>query len=470
MEQRNIQECLRRITGRIGAAEAGVRVPELFEEIEEDFYQMVELIKLFMISERDSYYGFFMMNLSYHADFYSSCIAGIRLNTYPPVMDSNPLLLCKYPLKEIIFIICHEIEHIILEHPAEMLKSNPTGDPEVFERFNIAADASVNDRLRYEIEGENRAFMSVPADCILSGTLKKMFGLRNVRPLESYLYYYDLIKKKDMPDNDNLDNGGSSEDSDNGSGSASSDDDADNIITALNCGAHDDHNWQAGVDAEEAASIIREFINESVEMMDDEARGLMPAYFLEQVKRINDPPKISWQRLLKKYVGTIAAGKRKTKTKLNRRQPNRYDLSGEMNDKMLKIVVAIDTSGSVTAHEIAQIFNEIFAILAKRSYCITVIECDSEIQRIYLVRKPSDVKLDVAGRGGTAFTPVIEHINSDRYYRDALLIYFTDGYGEYKIPRPLTYRNLWVITGSRDELSLNNPYGTVVGFEEGDAT
>lgn len=125
-----------------------------------------------------------------------------------------------------------------------------------------------------------------------------------------------------------------------------------------------------------------------------------------------------------------------------------------MNDKMLKIVVAIDTSGSVSNREIAQIFNEIFAILAKRKYCITVIECDSEVQRIYLVHSPSDVKPDAAGRGGTAFTPVIEHINSDRYYRDALLIYFTDGYGEDRIPRPMTYRNLWVVTGRCEELSV----------------
>lgn len=435
---------------------------------------MLELIKLFMISERDSYYGYFMMNLSYHADFCSNCIAGIRLNTYPPIMDSNPLLLCKHSLKEIIFIICHEIEHIILGHPAEMVKANPAGNPEIFERFNIATDASVNDRLRYEIENENRTFMTVPDGCILSETLMKMFRLKRVRPLENYQYYYNLIKNKDSSDDESdISGSGHSQESENGNNTEQldstgtyDDENGDQIITSQNCGKPDDHNWQAGDDADEIVSVIREFINESTEMMDEETRGLMPAYFLEQVKKINEPPKISWQRVLKKYIGTISAGKRKTRTKLNRRQPNRYDLSGEINDKMLKIVVAIDTSGSVSNREIAQIFNEIFAILAKRRYCITVIECDSEIQRIYLIHNPADVKLDVAGRGGTAFTPVIEHINSDRYYRDSLLIYFTDGYGEDRIPRPMTYRNLWVITGRSEELSLKNPYGAVISFEE----
>lgn len=462
MERHSIKECLYRIKDNIDAVENGQREQAIFDEIELDFYEMLELIKLFMISERDSYYGYFMMNLSYHADFCLNCIAGIRLNTYPPVMDSNPLLLCKHSLKEIIFIICHEIEHIVLNHPAEMVKANPTNDSEIFECFNIAADASVNDRLRYEIEWENRGFMTVPDGCILSETIGKMFRLRNVRPLENYQYYYKLIKKKDISEDNNSE--GTPQD-----GSDGDRNDSDNIITAENCGKSDDHNWQAGDDADEITSVIREFINESYEMMNDETRCLMPAYFLEQVKRINEPPKISWKKLLKKYVGTIAAGKRKTRTKLNRRQPNRFDLSGDINDKMLKIVVAIDTSGSVTSREIAEIFNEIFAILAKRQYRITVIECDSEIQRIYIVNKPSDVKNDVAGRGGTYFTPVIAHINSDRYYRDALLIYFTDGYGEDKIPKPLTYRNLWVITGKRNELSLKNPYGAVVSFEEGES-
>ena len=70
------------------------------------------------------------------------------------------------------------------------------------------------------------------------------------------------------------------------------------------------------------------------------------------------------------------------------------------------------------------------------------------------------------GRGGTSFTPVIEYINEHRYFRDALLIYFTDGYGESSIPRPRTYRNLWVVLGRASDLSVENPYGLVLPLEE----
>ena len=87
-----------------------------------------------------------------------------------------------------------------------------------------------------------------------------------------------------------------------------------------------------------------------------------------------------------------------------------------------------------------------------------------------VLNKLSDIQMKVTGRGGTAFSPVIDYINNDKYYRDALLIYFTDGYGEKKIKKPLTYKNLWVILGNEKDLSLKEPYGIVVAMHtyEGD--
>ena len=238
--------------------------------------------------------------------------------------------------------------------------------------------------------------------------------------------------------------------------------DGDEIVTAANCGELTDHNWEAGDDAEDAQAVVREFVNAAVDMMNEESRGLMPAHFMSQVELINKPPVLSWQAILKKYVGTISANKRKTRMRLNRRQPERFDLSGRVDDKVLKIAVAIDTSGSVDDHMIAQIFNEIFAILAKRKHEITVIECDAQVQRVYRAKNAGEIQKKVAGRGGTCFSPVIEYVNNDKYFRDALLIYFTDGFGEREIPKPKTYRNLWVVFDDERHLSVKEPYGVVL--------
>ena len=111
---------------------------------------------------------------------------------------------------------------------------------------------------------------------------------------------------------------------------------------------------------------------------------------------------------------------------------------------------------------ISRIFNEIFAILAKRKHEITVIECDAKVQRIYRVKNMGEIQKKVSGRGGTLFTPAIEYINNDQYFRDALLIYFTDGFGERTIPKPKTYRNLWVVFDDVRHLSVKEPYGVVL--------
>ena len=70
-------------------------------------------------------------------------------------------------------------------------------------------------------------------------------------------------------------------------------------------------------------------------IVNGEVRGQMPASFWQQVQMLNKPPQLCWQAILKKYVGTIAAGKRKTRIRLNRRQPERFDLSGRQDDKVL---------------------------------------------------------------------------------------------------------------------------------------
>ena len=454
----DIAQLLYGIKVSIASIEEGNRSPGLFDEVRSDCIQMLELMKLFLIAQRDNYYGYFLMNLTYEVDFTSRSIAGILLGHFPPVFRTNPLLLCKFTLKEILFIVCHEIDHIVLNHPTEMLKANPQGDPDVYEKFNLAADASVNDRILQEMQVEERNFLSAPKGHISSEALRRMFKLRHLESLESYLYYFERIKGKPLPENAGqpqrmLETGHSE-----------GNDQKDEIVTVQNCGKPEDHAWDAGEDAEEAAAAVRELVNAATSIMNDEVRGLIPGAYFEQVNALNAPPVLSWQSILKKYAGTITSEKRKTRTRLNRRLPTRFDLSGAQDEKTLKIVAAIDTSASVTSEDAARILNEVMAIIAKRKHVLTVIECDSQVQRVYQLKTANDIKKNVAGRGGTAFTPVIEYVNNDRYFRDALLILFTDGYGEREIPRPKTYRNLWVILGDAEDLSLKEPYGTVISF------
>ena len=468
----DISAILLRIKDNLRTIKSGTVAQPILEEIDADFHQMMELIKLFLISERDSYYGFIMMNLSFRAAFSSTGIAGILLNEFPPVFQSNPLLLCEFSLKEIIYVVCHEIDHILLNHPSEMVRLGQD-DPDLMMKFNLAADAAVNDRINDEIKSRGYKFMRQPEGTITSDVLAEMYKLKSIAHAENYRYYFDLIKGRNNPEGQPqcqpqrmLEGiGGQPDTESTGSSGDSNENQGQTIITVNNAGSLSDHDWQVNGDEEDADAAVRELVNAAVDMMNDEARGLMPGDFMSQVELLNRPPKLTWQQILKRYVGTISAEKRKTRTRLNRRQPGRFDLSGSMDDKVLKIIVAIDTSASVDDEMISSIINEIFAILAKRKHEITILECDSKVQRVYRITKPSDIQKKVAGRGGTEFSPAIEYINHDRYYRDALMIYFTDGYGENRIPKPRTYRNIWVVFDHVRNLSVQDPYGVVIALE-----
>ena len=128
--------------------------------------------------------------------------------------------------------------------------------------------------------------------------------------------------------------------------------------------------------------------------------------------------------------------------------------------------MAIDTSGSMSADQLNHIMAEIFGLIGSRMCEVTVIECDAEIKKIYRARSVKDISYDIYGRGGTSFVPVIEYLNSNRYYRDAVLVYFTDGMGDDVIPRPLTQRTIWVLHNQCCKLSMREHYGEVVFMKQ----
>ena len=87
------------------------------------------------------------------------------------------------------------------------------------------------------------------------------------------------------------------------------------------------------------------------------------------------------------------------------------------------MLLAIDTSGSVSDDELREFMSEIYHIY-KCGVDITIIQCDTSIRSI----EPYTGKFEMKayGRGGTEFDPVLEYFNENlRKYTS--LVYFTDG-------------------------------------------
>ncbi len=423
---------------------------EALDLVSENFLRVFDMIKMIMISKQERYYGLFLMNFDLCIDFTSYHDAGVNLDVFPFRMRVNPLLIGLKTLPEMIYIFCHEIEHIVLNHPVDGIKYNPKKDPGIGLKLNIAMDASINDRLTMDSTENKFHVISEPEEAITSAYFREVFQI-HVKKLQAFDYYYARI-----PDGNGcfgktpkvifiIDHIGKeiiTEPKRKG-------------MTILPC-------WTTSDDPDAVASIIRKFVEDITSQMPESMRGSLPAHQQEVLNKLLAPPVITWKQLLKRYIGTIPSGHRKTRTRLSRRQPERYDISGSINDRIIKLVIAIDTSGSMSNEMLERIMVEIFDIIGTRMCDVTIIECDAQIQRVYKVHTAKDVSYDIQGRGGTSYVPVIEYINSNRQYRDAILIYFTDGMGDRSIPRPLTFRTIWVLHDDDCELSVRNPYGEVL--------
>lgn len=170
--------------------------------------------------------------------------------------------------------------------------------------------------------------------------------------------------------------------------------------------------------------------------------GNLPAGLAEKLKGIleNMQPSFNWRRVLRLF----ATSSNSTYLKNTIRRPSRRygTVPGIKLKRRNRLLLAIDTSGSIQQDELLAFFSEIYFIW-KQGAEIRIVECDTAIHKTYDYRgSPPD---SVHGRGGTAFHAPIEYGNTS-YLPDAL-IYFTDGYAS--VPQVTArFPILWVISSN----------------------
>ena len=145
--------------------------------VEELFLTLFNMIKMILILRQERYYGIFLMNFDLKIDFTSYYDAGVNIDSFPFRMTVNPLLIGLKSLPEMIYVFCHEIEHIILKHPVDSIKYNPQKDPIIGYKLNVAMDASINDRLTADNKANEFNIISEPKDAITSNYLRDNFKI-----------------------------------------------------------------------------------------------------------------------------------------------------------------------------------------------------------------------------------------------------------------------------------------------------
>jgi predicted metal-dependent peptidase len=433
------------------AEEKGGEIDQsILPPLRDAFEKVIEFEKIHLITAHDVFYGSMLMNMETKIDFTIRGPIDISVKKEPFVVSFNPLFCAKYKYSEFTALLISEILKLAYEHPASYSKINRGKDQSTHDLLEKSSAASVSDMVQHDIrlDKKDNIKLALPQDVYTVSKLALDTGV-NPRKQQSLEYYYKVLenfteKQPEMPQ----------------MGQGQSEGDQNKPATQNNQNGKPTHQWE-GDDPDEQKERIKSMVSEVYNNMSEKARGTMPAGLVEQIEAMLKKPEISWKQVLRKFIGTIPVPHRTTKTRLNRRQPYRSDLSGQLPKRLVKIVVAIDTSGSMSTDDIEYVINEIFNIVKDYDHKITIIECDAEIGKVYEAKRVSDVQTKVSGRGGTSFIPVIEYINESGKFRDALMIYFTDGYGDSEIPKPRTLRNMWVVLQDEKNLSLKEPYGEV---------
>ncbi len=172
--------------------------------------------------------------------------------------------------------------------------------------------------------------------------------------------------------------------------------------------------------------------------------GLM-ARMVDELMR----PQIPWRSLLARYM-TLCG-----REDFNYARPSRREgdaIFPSLKSVRLDVVVAVDTSGSVSQDEITQFFSEVEAIKASVQCRIILLACDTELSAgapwVYEPWQALTPPMELRGGGGTSFEPVFGWV-ADHHGRPDLLIYFTDAIGRFPEREP-DYPVLWLVKGKAD--------------------
>ena len=173
--------------------------------------------------------------------------------------------------------------------------------------------------------------------------------------------------------------------------------------------------------------------------------GMVPAGMVELIKKAAEG-RIDFRGALRMFRASILSQKRR----LTRMRPSRrfgFEQMGSHYGFTTRLLIAIDTSGSVGSEELARYLRIISAFFKYGIEEVDVLMFDTQVQGNPINIKDTKKHLDsmrIVGRGGTNFQAPVNYVKDHPEY-DGLVI-ITDGYAPVPdVPAHLKAKILWVI-------------------------
>ena len=286
----------------------------------------------------------------------------------------NPTDLEKYPLNIQIGLMKHEMSHILYNHIARGLKLDN-------ELYNIAADISINQQITRTDLPEEGCFHN-------EGHFNFPVNLTSEQ-------YYELIleDKKNNPDKYKNSDGKPNHDK-----------------------------WE---ESEGEPDMMKEKARQMLEKSIEKSKGNLPANISEMIDSLSRKSQISWQKELKKTLGSKRVNKMSTIKRENRRFDDRPEIKGTIKDRQFDLVVILDVSGSMSNNEQDYCLTEVKQICKITNSNLKVIQVDTEVKDVSSFNQNTK-RLQRKGQGGTYLEPAVNYLKDNKISFDAFLV-LTDG-------------------------------------------
>lgn len=338
---------------------------------------------------KSPFYGIFIMGIQkqYDTTIPTACVCKSGINCQLKV---NKTWWDALDDSHQVSVLLHEVMHLCFKH---MLMFNEFPDKD---RLNIAADCSVNSYIP-DLQHEPYIY---PA----------RFNLPNAKGVK---WYYENLPQdlsgfsNGMPDIDGWE-------------------DFDNL--------NDAETTLINKQIDYLAKNTVEHMKKSCGNIPNELQEYINGLFLKK------PPVFNWKQYFRRLVGnSIISFIKSTRYRPSKRFPESPGLTLKYKPKVL---VAIDTSGSVSNDELADFFTEV-EHLYKSGVSVFIIEFDTRIHTKFEYKgKKTDIL--IGGRGGTNATEAFEYYKQHNDF--STFVIFTDGYLGLNLPKCKNV--IWIISSN----------------------
>lgn len=363
------------------------------------------------------------------------------------VMYYEPAALERWTVPQIAAVLIHEVSHWLRDHSGRAAALSV--GPDDRERWNIAADAEINDDL-LEMQ------LDLPDG---GGVQPKSIGCATGKTAEEY--YAALKAKQGSGKPAKSQTPGFGGQSSCGSGAGGDD----TIEKTLGLAGGDDGAGDGDDDDAlgpppghnlDEVEAVRQATATAISDAAERGIGNIPAGMKRWADERTKPPKVSWAQKLavvgRSVVAHRAGASDYAFTRVSRRQGGLGFGSGRPVAPALiartpRVAIAIDTSGSMGGDEIERAVIEAEGVMRAIGSDVDFLSCDAAVHGVQKVRTARELVQHLHGGGGTSFVPVFQEIDRWRAKPD-VLVFITDGCGPAPARAPKGYSVIWVLVGS----------------------